>query len=372
MLDRAPIAVPRAYLWQGAAGRYLLVALALFLLATSVPPGNPFLFSAVGLLPPQGLRFEGPSLVSSPPTVELLNTAAFREGRFSVDIELTAARDDLRGPARIVAASQDPSLQNWILGQRGSDLVVRHRGREATFPQALRLRRRQRLILVFLGQSVTLFVRGAPPVAANLEGRAAPWRDSCRFGLGNEASGDRPWEGELLSLALFDRPLTRTEVEGLFAPASRSSAAEGPRPYLRLRADSQRGVELVGERDASVDLRIYRWTWSLKVASYAPAWSPHSSRVWLPDLTVNLLLTMPVGFFLTALLRQAGKGSIYCLLAVIATQASLSLAVEILQLFSPLRFCDPRDLVVNVLGAGIGMGVYRRGLGRWLSFNGGR
>lgn len=366
MLSRLPVAAPTVRLWRSGAGRYLLLALGFFVLATSVPPGNPFFFSAVSLLPPHGLRFEGPSLVTSQPTVEELNATAFREGRFSVDIELSPARDDLQGPARIVALSQDPTLQNWILGQRGSDLVVRHRGRETVFPHALRLRRRQRLVLVFLGQEVALFAPGAPPSRARLYGRTAPWRDSCRFGLGNEVSGDRPWEGKLLSLALFDRPLTQTEVEGLLAATPGPSAAEELRPYLRLRTGSQRKVELVAGSGTAMGLQIYRWTWSLKVARYRDAWRQRSSQGSLPDLAGNLLLTLPVGLFLTSFLRQAGKGSLYCLLTVIATQAALSLAVETLQLFSPHRFCDPRDVVVNVFGAAVGWGLDQGGLGQWL------
>ena len=72
------------------------------------------------------------------------------------------------------------------------------------------------------------------------------------------------------------------------------------------------------------------------------------------NLGGNVIMFIPLGFFLPCVFRKintAGK----CLLWT----AIIILAVEIIQLFTLLGFCDVDDFVFNVFGAMTGYGIYK-------------
>ena len=79
------------------------------------------------------------------------------------------------------------------------------------------------------------------------------------------------------------------------------------------------------------------------------SWLPHSIGNVFTDLLPNLALFAPLGFGLAALGWRPRR--------VLVATGALSLTIELYQALFTDRVCAPRDLVCNVLGAGVGAAV---------------
>lgn len=77
----------------------------------------------------------------------------------------------------------------------------------------------------------------------------------------------------------------------------------------------------------------------------------HVSRT---DLFSNVLLFIPLGFLVFLSARRRGLARLSSLLCAVVCGLALSLGVEALQLFSPLRTTSASDLFTNTMGAGSG------------------
>lgn len=77
------------------------------------------------------------------------------------------------------------------------------------------------------------------------------------------------------------------------------------------------------------------------------------------NLVGNVIMFIPLGFF-TATLWKAFRPLWKCLLL----GAGIILCVELTQLFALVGSCDFDDLLLNVVGIGLGYGLYRLTFGR--------
>ena len=77
-------------------------------------------------------------------------------------------------------------------------------------------------------------------------------------------------------------------------------------------------------------------------------------RLAVINLFGNVIMFIPLGFLLPQVFLKLSK-----LWWVLLTTALAIAAVEILQLFTLLGSCDIDDLILNLLGAAIGYGIYR-------------
>lgn len=83
-------------------------------------------------------------------------------------------------------------------------------------------------------------------------------------------------------------------------------------------------------------------------------------RPWLirhsiVNLVGNTLLFIPLGFFLPKLHERLSSFP-----RVLLSTAAIITAVEVTQMLTLLGRCDVDDLILNVLGAAIGYGIYKR------------
>lgn len=78
------------------------------------------------------------------------------------------------------------------------------------------------------------------------------------------------------------------------------------------------------------------------------------SNLALKNLSGNILLFIPLGFFLPTIFKKLRKISRFLI-----TVISLIVAVEVIQLLTMLGSCDIDDLIFNVLGASIGFGIWK-------------
>ena len=77
-------------------------------------------------------------------------------------------------------------------------------------------------------------------------------------------------------------------------------------------------------------------------------------RMAIINLGGNIIMFLPLGFLLPRVFQQLTS-----LPRVLVTTTVLITAVEILQFFTLVGSCDIDDLILNVLGSGIGYGIHK-------------
>jgi glycopeptide antibiotics resistance protein len=115
---------------------------------------------------------------------------------------------------------------------------------------------------------------------------------------------------------------------------------------------------------------LYPWEFHSTQLAASPLWVLiHSwptaiDRYLIRDIAVNLLIYMPIGVFGFLAFRQ-NMGSTFAVIATVMIGLVLSGSVEMIQLFDDARECSASDVVCNVSGTAIGVGLgylYRRWL----------
>ena len=81
---------------------------------------------------------------------------------------------------------------------------------------------------------------------------------------------------------------------------------------------------------------------------------PHLVRAAVVNLFGNVIMFIPLGFLLPLTFRKLSR-----LRKILLTTTLIITAVELIQLFTLVGSCDIDDLILNLLGAAFGYGLYR-------------
>ncbi len=171
-----------------------------------------------------GVRFGANGyLVSRESALKIIETCReTQEVTVEAWIEPSAGAD---GPARVVTLSKGSSRLNFMLGQgtpKGDpkqQFVTRLRSSTEVedFPAPPGTAAGGRVHLVMTRDRSGLeriWVNGAPVAQRNAGGSLETWHHDLPLALGNDPGGeDRPWRGACFFVAIYDRPLSREEVE---------------------------------------------------------------------------------------------------------------------------------------------------------------
>lgn len=158
------------------------------------------------------LRFPAPGLVTTPESVPGLAQAMRAADGLTLDVRFRADHAFQDGPARIVSYSISPFLRNMTLGQERKDLILRLRTTRsggnaldsvAVLPDAIRVGQKQHLRISCVPSGCGYVLDGRHGQVDTLAGGAfANWDPDMPIIFGNEATGDRPWRGEIYGFSL--------------------------------------------------------------------------------------------------------------------------------------------------------------------------
>lgn len=156
-----------------------------------------------------GLAFVAPGMVTLP---DQLASSVVEAAAVRIELVVETDRADQAGPARILALSSGAYAQDLMLGQSGSDLVVRVRrpgADEIGMPGITVARLFQRpgphRIVVAIGPEQDTVEADGERIATEPADGTDRWDPAHRFVLGNEHGGDRPWLGRIES-AVVETP----------------------------------------------------------------------------------------------------------------------------------------------------------------------
>ncbi len=223
-----PVGAARSRRW--AAGLSALIAVAAFFPLRPGYGGPIRLPNGVSVEGPATLTFSGPGVCRTPGPVDWAAEAIASE-ELDLSFDFRSASPVQMGPARLVTLSNGAYARNFMVAQKGVDLLVRVRrdtsdengapplkvdgvfaeSGEGAALRSLLVRFRPDVIEVLLdGTAVYREKQGASPFAS--------WDPSYRFAVGNEVDGARGWLGTIRGLTLrvedqvFD-PLRRGDLE---------------------------------------------------------------------------------------------------------------------------------------------------------------
>jgi len=186
-----------------------------------------------------------------------------------------------------------------------------------------------------------------------------------RLILGNAAAGKHPWMGNVLGLAFFNRALNASEVAQHYASwtshqagrlATESSLAalylfdEQSGQWAKDRSANRHRL-LIPERYQVLRKRVLELPWG-------PAPIGMSD---LDDIVINILGFMPFGFIVYCHRRLAKPdGGVWNVVWAVCVGATISLAIELTQVWLPNRTSSATDLFCNTLGTFLGALIARK------------
>ena len=172
------------------------------------------------------LSVSGKTTIRSIKPAKKLIEAVRRSGALTIEAWVQSMNTRQAGPARIVTLSKNSKERNFTLGQVGDKYEVRLRTTRTStngIPAVVSKGRAAGTKLTHIvyayakdGQA-RLFVNSKSVATSKVGGLPSNWNGSFELALANELSNDRPWQGTLHLVALYNRTLTPKEIARNFA-----------------------------------------------------------------------------------------------------------------------------------------------------------
>lgn len=167
------------------------------------------------------ITFVEPGRLESRDAGRAIVSACRKSNALSVEVWLKPANTKQKGPARIITLSGDTSRRNFTLGQDGDRFDVRLRTTKtstnglpstATKKNSVDMRLTHVVFTRAKNGSTTLYVDGNVAGSGQAKGDFSNWDDGFALVVGDEASGGRPWLGDLSLVAVYSKALSAAEV----------------------------------------------------------------------------------------------------------------------------------------------------------------
>ena len=284
-------------------------------------------------LPQAGIGFTTPGIArsSGPPAWV---RGAMQSHRLELSLRLRSFVPDQRGPARILTISADPFRRNLTIGQDGGDLILRLRTAatdlNGTFAGGAPFARVPGLFLT--SGTVDLRLRIAPgrlrvevgnELRVNKDLVAEPlrnWDPAYRLGLGNELTDDRPWLGEIRRAVVHVAGETIDYAKPGTLELSPRTFQYTPRPF-----------------------------------TLVPFGEDEPLKARLVDAAINIVGYVPLGVLLGLWGCRQAQSTWLCNLSLVLVACAVSAGMEMLQFGFASRHPSTTDVVLNTLGAGVGV-----------------
>ncbi|NIO16032.1 MAG: hypothetical protein GTN70_03375 [Deltaproteobacteria bacterium] len=210
--------------------------------------------------------------------------------------------------------------------------------------------------VVFIGGDRKRSVRGFKLFEENR-------RLSPDFILGSALTGKNPWVGTIFGLAIYHRALSKEEVSESYQTwldhgSPEKSGKKSP-SELYLFEEHEGMVaktRIPGKQNLIIPERYRIFRKSILETSGV------KTRFLNKDVKINILGFIPLGFILLAYLSRSTRlpASTLWILAILSG-TGLSLAIELLQVYLPMRVSSLTDLICNSIGTVIGVIIYAMG-----------
>jgi hypothetical protein len=320
-----------------------------------------------------GVIFPSVGVIRSKHTPEALHNALISGQGLSVEVWLSAANIHQIGPARIVSYSLNPSFRNFSLAQQGASLVMRLRttktnmngtNPELTVENVFRAQVLEHIVVTYDFMKQRVYLNGQLRLEAPIPGgNFANWDPHYPLLLGNERTGDRPWEGSLFLAAIYNRALLSEDVYQNYRTGKTFLATDGA-PTKRV-GDALVVLYLFNENSGKVI-----WDQSGSPAKLDLVIPKDMVKRFLDrefalngsaakDAAFNLAAFILLGFLIRQAIQKSHRSRLKASLAVIVGGLLFSVTIESLQYFIEDRSSSMLDVLSNTAGVLLGLGLKR-------------
>jgi VanZ family protein len=296
-------------------------------------------------------------------------------------LEVWAATDDpdQAGPARIVSYSLNPLERNFTLGQSNKKLIMRLRTTEtdlngvkphAELDSVFGSSEPQHIVVAYDFSEQRIFVNGEMMLRQKIPGgRFTNWDPSYPLLLGNEATGNRPWNGKIFYVAIYDRALSEREIHKNYLAGlawdelpSKLDPLTSDGLVVRYLFEERKG-DKVGDdsnTDTSLDLYIPKYIqYAEKAYLYSNLEESLKNPKFFKDAALNILAFIPLGLLFHATLRSRYGSSLKTFAFVFIAGTLFTFGIESLQYLLVTRQSSFIDVFNNILGTTIGISIDR-------------
>jgi VanZ family protein len=339
------------------------------LLVMTLMPFNPWPQNEVSWLHDEdGLRLCKQGTIFS--VAQFPNEAGAENKPFSLEFWMVPWRNE--GSTVMFAFYVRENPEQFVVWQNGLDVAVTHatRQREENNRHPLVAgeviaQDKRSLVTVTAGpRETTLYVNGQAQSSSQAFGLSRK-NLTGEFVIGTSPVESEPWCGVLRGIAIYKNELTAQEVAGHYQAwlLNRLGDTIDKQSIIALYLFRERSGSLVrDEIQPGVNLYIpkYYTIWRKNVLS--PPWKEFRPKwTYVRDVILNVLGFIPLGLILYPyfLLARASRRP---LLMSCLTGAGLSLIIEILQSFLPMRGSGWTDVITNSAGTALGASLCYSGV----------
>jgi len=334
------------------------------LLAITLWPFNPWPRNEVSWLHDQdGLRLCSHGTILS--VAQFPNEADSQNEPFSLEFWMVPWRDE--GSTVMFAFHVWENPEQFVVRQDGLDVSVSHttREREEKDPHPLVAgqviaRNERTLVTVTAGpKQTTLYVNGQAQ-STSQSFRLSRRNLTGELVIGTSPVESEPWCGILRGIAIYKNELTAQEVASHYKTwlSNREEGRIDKRSILALYLFRERSGTLVrNEIQPGVDLRIPKHYTIRRRNVLLPPWKEFRTEWrYVRDIILNVLGFIPLGLILYPYFLVALESKRPWLMSYV-TGTVLSLIIEILQSFLPMRGSGWTDVITNSAGTALGAAI---------------
>jgi hypothetical protein len=181
--------------------------------------------------------------------------------------------------------------------------------------------------------------------------------------IGHAPDENDNWSGQVLGLSVYNYELSAAKVKqnyDLWARGDHPQISETQPPVALYLFNEKSDRSVRNQVGSGPDLFIPQY---YEVADHPFLETPwkefYPGLGYYKNLGLNIVAFIPLGFFLRAYF-EVGKSIRRAALASVIAGLLVSLTIEVLQAFIPMRNSGMTDLITNTLGTGIGASLYGR------------
>ena len=179
------------------------------------------------------------------------------------------------------------------------------------------------------------------------------------FILGNSPLGNSPWRGDVMYFSVFDKALDPTVIQDHYQKLESGKVINPDKEIIRYRFNEIAGRTILNEAGDNWELLIPEdLTPQRRKFLSLPSRQFFQTSLFYKDAAINLLGFMPLGFFLSMFVNRSFNQKHFRALALATiVGGTLSLFIEVNQVFLVSRSSSATDLVLNILGTAAGASV---------------
>ncbi|MDF1527187.1 MAG: VanZ family protein [bacterium] len=346
----------------------LIISMILGMLFIGLYPFNYFPKNRVSMKE-NGLHFFGRGVASS---TEVDGWPL--ESPITLELGLEPARTYKRDIPHILSFCDDTGREVLYLGQWKNFLIVRIMEdsrwiqkikREIGARDALNPGNPALITLVFNNGSTTIYVNGrSVTVSSGLDlTEAASSRPIRSIVLGNSSIGDSHWQGKVVSFSAFQTALSPDAVLNRYEQRDSKQTSDNGKKFIKYEMEDTESKIIRNKAGNGWDLLTPEILTPLRKEFLSMPSEEFLQKVgFYQDAFINVAGFIPLGLVLAIFFAgDPPKKNVWKdLFLPVLFGGLLSLFIETNQVFLVSRSSSITDLVLNILGSGIGVGVYFR------------